>query len=97
LIFDFFFFFRDLNTSAPVAVLNSVLNNQSKGTNPLFYKCPSGASSYGLIVSSEIKYSCFFFLRKIGATKGRNLADLVQIWEIYLTLLYKRIAKMLAI
>uniref|UniRef100_A0A7M5X0G8 HTH HARE-type domain-containing protein n=1 Tax=Clytia hemisphaerica TaxID=252671 RepID=A0A7M5X0G8_9CNID len=38
-----------ITASSPVAVLNAVLNNQSKGVNPLFYKCPSGASSYGLV------------------------------------------------
>lgn len=49
---NFPFYFRGITASSPVAVLNAVLNNQSKGVNPLFYKCPSGASSYGLVVSS---------------------------------------------
>ena len=46
-----FFINRDVCAVSPVAVLNTVLNNQSKGANPIFYKCPTGASSYGLIVS----------------------------------------------
>ena len=54
-----FFLNRDVCAVSPVAVLNTVLNNQSKGTNPIFYKCPTGASSYGLIVSIVLNWFIF--------------------------------------